>query len=96
MKFSVCLLPVAGRGVLAVGLVLAAGGILSRDVPVAGLLKLALRRISVLCAKGLPRYWQFKLSQRAPERKEVYLQGGVCTCCGGAPACDVPVAGLLK
>ena len=35
----VCLLPVAGRGVLAVGLVLAAGGILSRDVPVAGLLK---------------------------------------------------------
>ena len=30
---------VAGRGVLAVGLVLAAGGILSRDVPVAGLLK---------------------------------------------------------
>ena len=36
---SVCLLPVTGRGVLAVGLVLAAGGILSRDVPVAGLLK---------------------------------------------------------
>ena len=58
MKFSVCLLPVAGRGVLAVGLVLAAGGILSRDVPVAGLFKLALRRISMFCTKGLPRYWQ--------------------------------------
>ena len=58
MKFSGGLLPVAGRGVLAVGLVLAAGGILSRDVPVAGLFKLALRRISMFCTKGLLRYWQ--------------------------------------
>ena len=43
-----------------------------RSIPVAGLLKLALRRISVLCAKGLPRYWQCWSLQSAPERGKVF------------------------
>ena len=59
-------------------------------IPVAGLLKWVLHRISMLCTKGLPRYWQCWSLQSAPEQKEVYLQ------CGGTPTCDVPVAGLLK
>ena len=101
----------AERGVLAVGLVPAAGvyrgswctcsgclylqrGIPACDVPVAGLLKLALLRISTFCAKGLPRYWQFKLSQSTPEQKEVYLQGGLYLQRGFIVAVGVPAVGV--
>ena len=42
-------------------------GIPACDVPVAGLLKLALLRISTFCTKGLPRYWQCWSLQSAPE-----------------------------
>src|SRR5574344_1403217 len=45
-------------------------------IPVAGLLKGALRRISALCIKGLPRYWQFRLSLSAPEKAMVDMYRG--------------------
>ena len=43
-----------------------------RGIPVAELLKWVLRRISVLCTKGLPRYWQCWSLQSTPEQGEMF------------------------
>ena len=53
------------------------------------------QNISTLCKRLTPLLAVQTFSEGAGTERGVTVVC-VCTCCGDAPACDVPVAGLLK